>query len=235
MSVLARPVTTRVRSAGHALAAVCPSSAVLTPALRAAVRLTPSEVERHRRTASPAARRDYLAGRILARLVLARRTDRHPCEVSLSQRCGECGADDHGRPTTEPRAPAVSWSHAEGVVAAIAGPGPVGIDIELVASERVSDPLIERVLGGEESRVVRASEDPTKAFLARWTARESLVKAGVGRLIGAYDEQELAGSRDLVLRAFECDEAPDLVGACVSAGATRFAEVRDLCVQAGVR
>src|SRR5579859_4076774 len=84
-----------------------------------------------------AADRDsFLAAHLLARMVTGHVLGIRPHEVIIVQLCPRCGGP-HG-PARVLGAPGVgvSWSHARGQVAAIAGHGPVGIDVEMFSADR---------------------------------------------------------------------------------------------------
>lgn len=80
------------------VAVVCPTRLVLDSGLSAAVSLELYETGRLGRIASSAARDDYLAAHLLARLVVAAVTGQRADAIRLSQRCAECDGRDHGKP-----------------------------------------------------------------------------------------------------------------------------------------
>ncbi|MFJ2396490.1 4'-phosphopantetheinyl transferase family protein [Streptomyces sp. NPDC087843] len=126
---------------------------------------------------------DYLAAHILVRLCAARLTGVPPATLVLGQLCGDCGGEDHGRPFLRGRPGIqVSLSHARGAVAAAAGPGPVGVDVEDVATAAFDPRVAARVLAPAELAAVRADPDPERAFLRLWVRKEALVKVGVATL-----------------------------------------------------
>ncbi|MET9499375.1 4-phosphopantetheinyl transferase [Streptomyces sp. NPDC006552] len=79
----------------------------------------------------PARRDDVLAARLLLRWCVTRLTGGPPHRSALRQHCPDCDRDGHGRPFL-PAHPGlgVSMSHADGLVAAAVGSGPVGVDVE---------------------------------------------------------------------------------------------------------
>jgi 4'-phosphopantetheinyl transferase len=97
-------------------------------------------------------------------------------EVIIVQQCPRCGGP-HG-PALVPGAPGVgvSWSHARGQVAAIAGHGPVGIDVEMFSADRTEP--VHGALTAAEERWMNASPTPALAFLQLWVRKEALVKVG---------------------------------------------------------
>ena len=69
----------------------------------------------------------------------------------------------------------VSISHCRTAVAVAVSPeGRVGIDVE--CRRRIGDGLMERVCTADEQAAVRASADPTMAFLQLWTRKEAVLK-----------------------------------------------------------
>nr|WP_237419216.1 4'-phosphopantetheinyl transferase superfamily protein [Kitasatospora sp. SID7827] len=137
------------------------------------------ERERLRRFLRPADRDDYLAAHLLVRYCAAALLGTDPAEVAFGQRCPGCGEATHGRPyLTDRPGTHLSLSHSGGVVAAAAGPVPVGVDVEHLGP-RTSDPAaLETVLSPAERALVRAHPDPTTAFLRLWVRKEALIKLG---------------------------------------------------------
>ncbi|MFF9865977.1 4'-phosphopantetheinyl transferase family protein [Streptomyces sp. NPDC013953] len=168
-----RPTTVQV--------AIRPTRDVLP--LLGTVRLAPYEEDRAARLAPGPRRDDYLAAHVLVRLCAARSTGEPLSSLVIGQRCEDCGGDDHGRPYLPGRpGTGVSLSHAEGVVAAAAGPGPVGVDVEAVPPGAPDARLLARVLTPSEIAAVRAAPDPMLAFLRHWVRKEALVKVGAATL-----------------------------------------------------
>ncbi len=137
----------------------------------------------HRRLAAvrlPARRDDVLAARLLARLCAARAAGRPPGERGLwAQRCPECGRDGHGRPYLPGRPGlGLSYSHADGLVAAAAGPGAVGVDVEPAARRPGPLSVLRRLLPAAELREATARPDPGPALLRAWVRAEARCKAG---------------------------------------------------------
>ncbi|WP_369389838.1 4'-phosphopantetheinyl transferase superfamily protein [Streptomyces sp. CG1] len=153
-----------------------------------AVTLAPYERDRAARLPAGERREDYLAAHVLVRLCAARFLGVDPAALMLGQRCAECGGEDHGRPFLRDRPDVgVSLSHTRGAVAAAAGPGPVGVDVEDASDAVFSPRVAARVLAPAELAVVHADPDPARAFLRLWVRKEALVKVGVttlGRLRG---------------------------------------------------
>ncbi|GAA3088595.1 hypothetical protein GCM10017562_68740 [Streptomyces roseofulvus] len=142
--------------------------------------LAPWERRRLAAVRVPARRDDVLAARLLARLCAARITGRPPGGTGLlAQRCPECHRDGHGRPYL-PDHPGlgISLSHADGLVAAAAGRGPVGVDVEPAARRPGPPSVLHRVLPEADLREAAAHADPGAALLRAWVRAEARFKAG---------------------------------------------------------
>ncbi|MFD5204002.1 4'-phosphopantetheinyl transferase family protein [Streptomyces sp. NPDC058375] len=127
----------------------------------------------------PARRDDVLAARLLLRLCASRITGLPPRAVEPAQRCPGCGRDGHGRPYL-PDHPGLgaSFSHADGLAAAVVGPGPVGIDVEPLTRRPGPVSVLRRLLPHDEVDAACAEPDPGPALLRLWVRREALFKAG---------------------------------------------------------
>ncbi|EFE74119.1 4'-phosphopantetheinyl transferase superfamily protein [Streptomyces filamentosus] len=141
--------------------------------------LAPWERQRLAGIRVPARRDDVVAARLLLRLCASRVTGLPPRGVAPAQRCPGCGRDGHGRPYL-PDHPGlgVSYSHADGLAAAVVGPGPVGIDVEPLTRRPGPVSVLRRLLPHDEVDAARAGPDPGPALLRLWVRREALFKAG---------------------------------------------------------
>lgn len=142
--------------------------------------LTAAEQRRMARLRRPGDRDDFLAAHLLVRVCAARLLGVPTGEISIVQRCAVCGGP-HGRPeiTDHPEV-AASLAHSRGVVAAAAGTGPVGIDVE--GFPPAGDPApadLAAVLHAAELRAVESAADPARALLLAWTRKEACLKAGL--------------------------------------------------------
>ncbi|OII61500.1 hypothetical protein BJP40_05125 [Streptomyces sp. CC53] len=147
--------------------------------------LAPYERDRAARHPAGQQRDDYLAAHVLVRLCAARYLGVDPATLVLGQHCTGCGGEDHGRPFLRGLpGVGVSLSHTRGAVAAAAGHGPVGVDVEDAAGAVFSPRVAARVLAPAELSAVRADPDPARAFLRLWVRKESLVKVGATTLGG---------------------------------------------------
>ncbi|TQF02412.1 4'-phosphopantetheinyl transferase superfamily protein [Kitasatospora acidiphila] len=186
-AVLDRPPT-----AGARPLAVVRRTAEVLPLART-VALTAVETARAEQIADPARRDDYVAAHVLVRWCAARWLGVPPDRLVITQSCPDCGADDHGRPALEgyPEL-GVSLSHTGGAVAAAAGPGPVGIDVEHAAERPLDLRVARRVLSERELAAVLESDDPARDFLRHWVRKEALVKVGATAL-GRLRQVDLGG------------------------------------------
>ena len=140
--------------------------------------LSGPELARAEALTSPDSRRDFVAARMLARLLLRCWHDPGAelasiADIVLAQTCGRCGGP-HG-PPADVFGLGVSWAHAGGIVAAAVGPGSVGVDVELSAPGRAAA----RADGRADGRGVWLGEATS---LRAWVRAEAIVKWGHGTL-----------------------------------------------------
>ena len=173
---------------------------------------------------------DFLAAHLLARDVGAGVLQVPAHTVQLAAACPECGSDRHGAPSIvgRPRV-SLSLSHASGVVAAAAGPGPLGIDVEASARRLDVTGLADTVLAPAERMLLAAAADPERAFLSLWVRKEALVKAGAADLgslttVDLSDAGEGARWRSWTLSGWAGDlpRVPGVVAALAARGAARW-------------
>lgn len=133
------------------------------------------------------ARRRYLAAHAAARVVLGERLGTDPASVSI-------GSEPGGRPIVGGIAFSLTHS-AELAAVAIAAPDrQIGIDVERVRSRTHLDRLAQRVFDPEPYARWHAlpERDRTRAFAARWTEVEALLKArGTGIAAGLASASDL--------------------------------------------
>lgn len=133
------------------------------------------------------ARRRYLAAHAAARVVLGEHLGTDPARVSIASEPG-------GRPIVDGVAFSLTHS-AELAAVAIAAPDRrIGIDVERVRSRTHIDRLAHRVFDPEPYERWRAlpERDRTRAFAARWTEVEALLKAkGTGIAGGLASASDL--------------------------------------------
>ncbi|MET9768650.1 4'-phosphopantetheinyl transferase superfamily protein [Streptomyces sp. NPDC006415] len=164
---------------GAAVALVATTAEVLAHPELGEGLLAPWERRRLAGIRVPGRRDDVLAARLLLRLCASRATGLEPGDVEPAQRCPGCGRDGHGRPYLPDRPGlGVSFSHADGLAAAAAGPGPVGIDVEPLTRRPGPVSVLRRLLPQDEVDAACAEPDPGPALLRLWVRREALFKAG---------------------------------------------------------
>lgn len=156
-----------------------PTSVVLDALPGADRLLTATEHGRMARLRSPGDRRDFLAAHALARVGAGLAAGAAADGLTLLQRCPRCGGVDHGRPSVRELPELhVSLSHTSGYVAAIAGRGPVGVDVERANRRPLQEDVAALALAPGERVKVAGANDPGRAFLRVWVRKEALVKAG---------------------------------------------------------
>lgn len=140
-------------------------------------------------------RRDFTAAHILARVAAGGVLGMDPRDLTLVQKCGECG-EAHGKPSfSEVPGLSVSLSHTRGYVSAAVGPGQVGVDTEGTASGvELDHTLISSVLATGELALLAETSDKRHAFVSLWVRKEATVKSGRGSLddLSALDFSGLA-------------------------------------------
>ena len=105
------------------------------------------------------------------------------------------GHNEHGKPFLLDY-PEVHFnlSHCKNGIAVVLSDEPVGIDIE--SYREASDSLLRYTMNEDECRIIRESDDPTRAFTEYWTKKEAVFKlrgTGIttGGLHGLLDGDEL--------------------------------------------
>lgn len=193
------------------MAAVATTAEVLAHPELDADMLAPWEHRRLDRIRVPARRDDVVAARLLLRLCASRLTGRAPDAHEIVQFCPECGQYEHGCPSLrDSPGTGVSMSHAHGLVAAAAGPGAVGIDVE--PSTRRPGPMavLRRMLPEADLEAAAASQDPGPGLLRAWVRREALLKAGGAGLPLLEWEDSGRGATAAVASAAPVDVLPGI-------------------------
>ena len=135
-----------------------------------------------------------VAAHLLVCWCAARVTGRAPTAFEVVQRCPECGARDHGKPSMAGFPDLhISLAHRPGVVVAAAGWTRVGVDVEVRGSHGGAPAPVPDVLSPAELAQVRAAAHPPSAFLRLWVRKECLIKLGVATLDSLKDV-DLAGA-----------------------------------------
>lgn len=129
------------------------------------------------------ARRSYAAGHVLLRRALADLLGRHPSDYTFDRTCAHCG-EQHGRPILlQDRGVHLSLSRTPTLVAvAVTLAGPVGVDVETVASTDF-DGFAQTALHPGERDDVEVSHRPERLHrrATSWARKEAALKAlGVG-------------------------------------------------------
>lgn len=128
----------------------------------------------------------FVAGAVLLRLAVSRRTGLAPEAVRIHRCCQRCGGS-HGRPELPGTGLAASVSHSGDLVAvAVTDAAWVGIDVERV--RKVPPSLLPRVLSAHEQSL--ATDDAS--FCAIWTIKEALLKAS-GRGVDGIGDHLVEG------------------------------------------
>lgn len=146
--------------------------------------LTPGQRRRWESLQSETTRSEFLLARSLGASLVATLAGVEPSRVRVQQTCAECGEDDHGSPYPTidgwpARRLSVSWSHSDGVVAAVAGRRVrVGVDIECRRPSSPDWELLQGSLVPADISEVLKDRDSQGAFLKAWTTKEALVKLG---------------------------------------------------------
>jgi 4'-phosphopantetheinyl transferase len=139
--------------------------------------LSPPEQARYAALSREVDRDDFVAARLLARLMLA---DAEGVPVTaaglrqweIRQSCAVCG-EAHGRPRVSGSGLSVSWAHADGLVAVAVSPQRVGVDLER--------------LGSVTRREPSPAHPGSLPIALAWTRGEAVVKWGYGTLDDVLD------------------------------------------------
>jgi 4'-phosphopantetheinyl transferase len=136
--------------------------------------LAPDEAARYRRFVRPLRQRQFLLGRILLRTALGELLDLKPDGFSLSERPGLA-------PLLHELIPAPGFSIAHSgpwVACAVSADAALGLDIELLDSERDLIALAEQVFSTEETQRIARQHGParTQAFYELWSRKEAAYK-----------------------------------------------------------
>jgi 4'-phosphopantetheinyl transferase len=127
----------------------------------------------------------FIQGRLFLRRMLARLLARAPTEL-------EFRSIANGKPTLANSDLAFNLSHSGGeAVLAVAGTGPVGVDIEVVSEARDLLGLADRYFSPDESKRLRQLPEAERvsAFYRCWTRKEAFIKAlgeGLSRPLDSF-------------------------------------------------
>ncbi len=124
----------------------------------------------------PADRARFVAGRTLARQVLAAWQGDAPGTVPLRHT---------RRPMLPPGWPWLSIAHARALaVVAVCASAPVGVDVEWLGRQARWTALRTRCLSAAEQRAMDAHAAPGAGFLHQWVRKEAVLKAAGGGIAG---------------------------------------------------
>ena len=147
------------------------------------VPLSPAEQDRAAALTREADRADFVAARLLARVLVARHLGGEAAEVRFAQTCERCGGP-HGRPQVVGGGVHVGWAHSAGVVASTVDVVPCAVDVQSVAALR-GGVLPLGVLAAAERAWLDAQPDRPRSFAELWVRKELLVKLGDLTIDGA--------------------------------------------------
>jgi 4'-phosphopantetheinyl transferase len=164
------------------------------------------EARRRARFRLDADRDRVTLGSVLLRALVAQRTNVDVAAVTIDRTCDVCG-EPHGRPRLASHGLEASISHSGDVVAvALTSAGPVGVDIEVVASVEYES-LVSDVCTPAEQEFVRGAGD----FYTYWARKEAILKAtGEGLRRPMTDLVVTPPGSPPALLAFASPSAPSL-------------------------
>jgi 4'-phosphopantetheinyl transferase len=174
------------------------------------IHLDPAEHTRAAGITDPAARRDFIAGRIALRAFAAGILGVAPAELTVDYSCPDCGTGpelDHGRPGYRRHgAPAgliLSFSRSRGwalLAAGVAGTAGTAVGIDLEHSSGVMFPGFDDVALTPAERQHLAALAPETAMpwlAAAWARKEALLKSrGTGLRVDPASVEAFAVSAD---------------------------------------
>lgn len=164
------------------LAVVGPTGDVLARIGGAEGLLTAVECRRASEFRRDEDRQDFIAAHALVRSCAARLLGTGMASLTVAQSCPTCGGP-HGKPAIAGFPGLhVSLAHSRGVVAAAAGFGPIGIDVEALDGRPISAGELDSVLAPREVLARTRAGDDQLALLRQWVRKEALVKIGVAVL-----------------------------------------------------
>ena len=164
------------------LAVIGPTGDVLARIADAEGLLTAAECRRASEFRRDEDRQDFIAAHALVRSCAARLLGTAMASLTVAQCCPTCGGP-HGKPAIAGFPGLhVSLAHSRGVVAAAAGFGPIGIDVEALGGRPVSAGELDSVLAPREILAQARAGNDQLALLRQWVRKEALVKIGVATL-----------------------------------------------------
>lgn len=195
--------------------------------------LTPEERDRAAAMRAPAVRNLFVTSRVAQREVLARYLNCPAGRVVVRRECADCGDPEHGRPLVE-HGPPYSVSHSgDWVLIAVHGSGLVGVDLELIARQRVAElPL--GVYTPAERAVSESLPDADRSacFYRTWTRKEAAAKAvSRGLAIGLATVDTLADRTTVAGRVLHLCDLPAPPGYAAALATSQPVRVRTRTVR----
>jgi len=188
--------------------------------------LSSDERERADRFKFAHVRRAFVQGRLFLRRALAQITGCPAAEIQFI-------SEGNGKPALLGRPLAFNLSHSGGAaLLAVAGAGPVGVDVELMRETRDLIGLARRYFAATEyEELIRLeANDQTAAFYRCWTRKEAFIKAlgeGLSHPLDSFAvrfapeapaEFTTAKEREEGWRIFDLDVGDGFAGAVVTPG-----------------
>lgn len=161
--------------------------------------LSADERERADRFRFPDVRRAFVQGRLFLRRILARTLQADPASLRFS-------VEGNGKPKLDGVELAFNLSHSGGqALCAIAGTGPVGVDVETVSPSRDLVGLARRYFAADEFESLQSLPhvERTAAFYRCWTRKEAFIKAigeGLSRPLDSFSVEFRIGVAPRFLR-----------------------------------
>jgi 4'-phosphopantetheinyl transferase len=161
--------------------------------------LSADERERADRFRFPEVRRAFVQGRLFLRRILARTLQGDPAALRF-------GLEGNGKPKLDGFDLAFNLSHSGGqALCAIAGTGPVGVDVETASPSRDLMGLARRYFASDEFESLQSLPDEERmaAFYRCWTRKEAFIKAigeGLSRPLDSFSVEFRTGVAARFLR-----------------------------------
>ena len=121
---------------------------------------------------------------------------------------------EHGKPYLSAR-PDIhfSLSHCREAAACVVATEPVGIDVESLRS--FSPALLQRTMSESESAIIRAADEPQRAFARLWTCKEAYLKlTGTGLIDELHSVLPTAANEGYAFETTESLEKPFVMSLC---------------------
>lgn len=178
--------------------------------------LSPGRRKAVRGYRSPLMRARTIAAELLARVLLAARSEKLPLELAICR-------DARGKPYSPDGAAFFSWSHGDAWVALSIGGEQNGVDVEGPRRRTVVSAIARRFFRPEERRALdeAAESERSRLFLYYWTMKESYLKYTGEGLAGGLESVDTAalwrGDGPAAGRNFLLSDGA-VVGVCAPSG-----------------